>query len=148
MKPYTPPHAGTIHRIFEKLVQTLPPDWIVRVKSGVTLPDREMVPDLAVVVAVPGGYMTRHPSTADFGLLIEVADSTLPGDRADKGRIYARAGIPVYWIVNVADRQIEVYTQPSGAAYAQRDDYRPGDDIPLSLAGQTVATLPVAELLP
>jgi hypothetical protein len=85
-------------------------------------------------------------------MLIEVSDSTLAGDRADKGRIYARANIPIYWIVNLVDRLIEIYTSPSGPiadpTYAQRQDYRPGDSVPLILDGITVTTIAVSDLLP
>jgi Uma2 family endonuclease len=76
----------------------------------------------------------------------------LPGDRDDKGRIYARAGLPQYWIVNLVNRQIEAYGAPSGPtagpAYGQRVDYRPGDQVPLVLDGMTVAQIAVQDLLP
>ena len=81
-----------------------------------------------------------------------MADSTLDSDRTDKLQIYARAGLPVYWIVNLVDRQIEVYEQPSGPAgspdYAARRTYRPGDAVPVVLDGAAVGTVPAAELLP
>src|SRR5436305_3593125 len=101
-----PPHDGTLHRLLKRLLAALPPGWDVRVQSAVTLADSEPEPDLAVVREDPGGYLTRHPTPADVGLVIEVADSTLPGDRADKGRVYARAGIACYWIINLVDRQV------------------------------------------
>ena len=89
---------------------------------------------------------------ADIGLVVEVSDSTLPGDRDDKGRIYARAGIACYWIVNLNDRQIEVYTSPSGPlpspGFAQRVDHHIGDSIPLSLPGTALFQVPVQALLP
>jgi Uma2 family endonuclease len=85
-------------------------------------------------------------------LLIEVADSSLLRDQRDKTRIYARGGIPIYWIVNLVDQRIEVYTQPSGPiavpAYGSFQTYQPGDGVPLVLDGTTVATVPAAELLP
>jgi Uma2 family endonuclease len=75
----------------------------------------------------------------------------LLGDRQDKGRIYARAGIAFYWIVNLIDRQIEVYSSPSGPTaspgYAQRQDYQLGDAVPLVLDGATVVTISVGDLL-
>jgi len=147
-----PPHDGTIHRILKQLLKGLPPGWDVRVQSAITLTDSEPEPDLAVVREDPDGYLTRHPNAIDVGLVIEVADSTLAGDRADKGRIYARAGIPCYWIVNLPDQQIEVYTLPSGPtalpAYGQRQDFQAGAVVSLTLAGQSVAGFPVQHLLP
>jgi len=69
-----------------------------------------------------------------------------------KARIYARAGIPVYWVVNLVDRRVEVHTEPSGPAdepsYAAVRSYAPGDDVPLVLDGAQVATIPAADLLP
>jgi Uma2 family endonuclease len=82
----------------------------------------------------------------------EVADSSLHIDRHEKGRIYARAGIPVYWIVNVVDKQIEVYTDPDPTAnppaYRTRTDYKPGDQLPVTLHGKQAATIAVTEMLP
>jgi Uma2 family endonuclease len=147
-----PPHDATIQKIMKRLFRILPPDWDLRVQSAITLTSSEPEPDLAVVRGDENSYLTRHPGPADIGLAIEVADATLAGDRIDKGRIYARAGIACYWIVNLVDRQVEVYTVPSGPtaspSYAQRQDLQIGDDIALTLDGVVAATLPVKELLP
>jgi len=81
-----------------------------------------------------------------------VAESSLNHDRQFKGRVYARAGIPHCWIVNLIDNCVEAYSYPDSAAsppaYRNRTDYRAGDQIPLVLDGQTVAAVPVADLLP
>ena len=65
---------------------------------------------------------------------------------------YARAGIPVYWVVNLIDARVEVYTDPDPAAtppeYRTRTDYAPGQSVPLALDGQLVASIPVDDLLP
>jgi hypothetical protein len=64
----------------------------------------------------------------------------------------AQAGIPVYWIVNLQDGQIEVYTDPDPAAtppaYGNRTDYRPGQGVPVVLDAVTVAHIPAADLHP
>jgi Uma2 family endonuclease len=147
-----PPHDGTLHRVFKRLIQLLPAGWDVRVQSAVTLADSEPEPDLAVVREDADGYTTRHPNAADVGLIIEVSDSTLAGDRADKGRIYARAGIACYWIINVVDRQVEVYTSPTGAtatpSYANRQDHRAGDVVPLEVDGMVLGGVAVKDILP
>lgn len=67
-------------------------------------------PDLCLAAGERHAFAKRHPGPADIGLGVEVADSSLDSDRADKGRIYARDGIVEYWIVNIPDRQVEVYT--------------------------------------
>jgi Uma2 family endonuclease len=147
-----PPHDGTIQIESQALAATLPAGWCVRVQCAVTLPDSEPEPDLAVVRGNVRSYVARHPGVGDIGTLIEVADSTLAGDRADKGRIYARANVPIYWIVNLIDRQIEVYEQPSGPtaapAYGKTTTHHVGDSVPLILDGQTVTTFAVQYLLP
>ncbi|HEX5273499.1 MAG TPA: Uma2 family endonuclease [Gemmataceae bacterium] len=146
-----PPHDATLQKALKRLLRLLPAGWDLRAQSAVTLPGSEPEPDLSVVRGDENDYVSRHPGPADIGLVVEVADSTLPSDRADKGRIYARAGLACYWIINVADRQVEVYTVPSGPAsspsYGQRTDYRVGDQVPLVLDGATVTHIDVRDLL-
>ena len=81
-----------------------------------------------------------------------MAPSRRDADRADMGRLYARNRIPVYWIVNIPEGQVEVYTDPTGrgarARYRQRHDYGRTEAVPLVLGGVEVARIPVAELLP
>ena len=147
-----PPHDAALQRGNRTWVRLLPPGWDVRVQSAITLGDSEPEPDFAIVRGDVTTYSSRHPGPADIALTVEVADSTLPGDRDDKGRIYARAGIGCYWIVNVNDQRVEEYSSPSGpdpnSKYAQRVDHRVGDEISLSLGGTTVVQVAVQDLLP
>src|SRR5437764_10636552 len=114
--PRNPPHDSTIQRMLESLFPRRPAGWSLRVQSAVELSDSQPEPDFAVVRGSAADYETRHPAPADVALLIEVADSSLLRDQRDKTRIYARAGIICYWIINIPDRRVEVYTQPSGPA--------------------------------
>lgn len=147
-----PPHDGTIQLIGRRLYFTLPPGWDLRIQLAVTLTCSEPEPDFAIVRGDDRTYLQHHPGASDIGLLVEVANSSLYQDRVDKRRIYARAGIVTYWIANLVDQQIEVYTQPSGPSptpdYAQRQDYPRGASVPLILDGVQVALLPVDDLLP
>jgi Uma2 family endonuclease len=147
-----PPHDGTLQLVIDALAPHLSAGWCLRQQSAVTMTDSEPEPDVAVVRGDKRSYLTHHPGPADVGLVVEVAETTLPSDRTDKLRIYARAGIPVYWIVNLTDRQVEVYGQPSGPTanpdYATRQTYKPGDGVPVVLDGQPVGNVPAAELLP
>jgi Uma2 family endonuclease len=149
--PKNPPHDGTIDLVKAALA-TLPTGWMLRVQQTVVLADSQPEPDFAVVRGSPRSFVARHPTVADVGLLIEVADSSLLRDQRDKTRIYARGGIPVYWIINLVDRRVEVYTQPSGPtavpAYGTFQTFQPGDSVPLVLDGATVAAVPAADLLP
>src|SRR5208282_1030412 len=81
---------------------------------------------------------------------VEVADRSLADDQGKKLAAYARAGIPVYWIINLRGGQVEVYTGPDPAAgqYGNHVDYRPGQAIPVIIDGQVVGQIAVADLLP
>ncbi len=114
--------------------------------------DSEPEPDLAVVRGNLDQYEHSHPGPQDVALVIEVADVSLHRDRSIKKRVYARAGIPVYWIVNLQERRIEVYTAPSGPTenpdYRQRNDFTAGMGLPLVIEGRESGHIPVAALLP
>lgn len=149
--PRNPPHDGTIDLV-KAAFAGLPTGWLLRSQQAVVLADSQPEPDFSVVRGGPRSYVARQPTAADTALVIEVADSSLLRDQRDKTRIYARAGIPVYWIINLVDRRIEVYTQPSGPAavpaYGAFQMYQPGDSVPRVLDGVTVGSVPAADLLP
>jgi Uma2 family endonuclease len=148
----TPAHDSILQRMNRLFVRIIPNGWDIRVRSAVTLSDSEPEPDLVAARGDDSSYTARHPGPDDLGLVVEVAEASVLSDRVDKGRIYARAGLAVYWIVNITDRQVEVYEQPSGPSgspvYGTLHTYRPGDTVPFVLDGQTVAQLPVTDLLP
>ena len=134
-----------------RLLRVLPDEWLLRVQSAVTLRKSEPEPDFAIVGGPEEVYFRRHPLPRDVGLIIEVADSTLLDDRRYKSQLYAQARIPEYWILNLVDAKVEVYTEPRGGkspAYRQRRDYGKDEVIPLVLRGAPIAQIPVRELLP
>lgn len=147
-----PPHDGTIDLVKEALPPRLPAGWMLRVQQTVVLPDSQPEPDFAVVRGNARSYLKRHPAPDDIGIVIEVADSSILRDQRDKTRIYARASIACYWIVNLVDRRVEVYTQPSGPtavpSYGSCQTYQPGDEVPIELDGRAAATVAVNDLLP
>jgi Uma2 family endonuclease len=149
---HNPPHDGTQQLVEDGVRAVLPAGWCLRGQSVIALADSQPEPDIAVCRGDKRSFLLRHPGVPDIGFVGEVADTTIDSDRADKCRIYARAGIPVYWIINLVDGQVEVYTDPDPAAtppaYRSRTDYRPVEDVPLVLDGATVASIPVSELLP
>lgn len=150
--PRTPRHDSTIQRMLDPLYAFRPFAWNLRIQSAIALADSQPEPDFAFVRGSAADYERRYPSPADIGLLIQVADSSLLRDQRDKTRIYARAGIVCYWIINLVDQRIEVYTQPSGPTavptYGSLQTHQPSDSIPLILDGVTVGTIAVADLLP
>ena len=148
----SPMQAATISLAHSAIRDLLSPEWRVRIRSGVTFSDSEPEPDLAIILGPARRYMERHPGPGDIAFLVECADVTLERDQTVKCRVYARAAIPVYWIVNLVDRRLEVYTDPTGPdaapRYRQRQEYRNGDSVPLVIGGQEVGRIAVADILP
>jgi Uma2 family endonuclease len=106
--------------------------------------DSEPEPDLAVVLGSIRDFRDSHPTAAI--LVVEVADSSLLHDRKRKIPLYARAGIPEYWILNLARRTLEVYRDPQEAAYCSRIVLRAGDTI--SPVARHEVSLKIDDLLP
>ena len=150
--PRNPPHDSTIQRMLRPILRPIPAGWDLRIQCAITLADSEPEPDFAIVRGSAADYENQHPGPGDIGQLMEVADSSLLRDQRDKTRIYARANIPIYWIVNLVDRRIEVYSQPSGPtdqpAYGSFQIHQPGDMVPLFLNGTNVDTIAVSDLIP
>lgn len=147
MTPQTSRHAGLATKISVVLQEIDPGDHLIRLHSPLSL-DRDSAPepDIAVVPDDPEGdyYTTAHPSGAV--LAVEISDSSLQYDRDVKGPVYARAGIPEYWIVNLVARQLEVYREPAADRYDSRTVLTPSDEVsPLFAPG---ASIPVQRLLP
>lgn len=157
--PKNPPHRATTKLTRNALEAVIPEGWYVDTQEPITLADSEPEPDVVVVRGNTRDYLDRHPGASDIALIIEVADSTLERecprdtlrDRTSKQRLYARAGIPIYWIINLPEKQIEVYTEPVVAeesTYQRRQDYQLSDEVPVAIAGQIVSHLFVLDLLP
>lgn len=149
--PRNPPHDSTLQRMLRPLLRSLPAGWDLRVQSAIVLADSQPEPDYAVVRGTWTNYETRQPGAADAGLVVEVADLSLLRDQHDKTRIYARGSIACYLIVNLVDRRIEVYSQPTGPvavpSYQTCQTYQPGDAVPLVLDGNQAAVIPASDLL-
>jgi Uma2 family endonuclease len=150
--PRNPPHDCAVELAEEAIRPRLPAGWRVRVQSAITTTDSEPEPDVMIVSGSARDHRDRHPGPPELALLVEVSDTTLARDRGEKARLYARAGVVCYWIINLIDRQIEVYTDPSGPdanpSYRHRQDYAAGDSVPLIVAGQAIPQIAGAELLP
>jgi Uma2 family endonuclease len=149
--PKNAAHRLTTQLLREALARLAPAGWFVDAQEPITTADSEPEPDVVVVRGERRQYRERHPGPEDVGLVVEVADTTLQRDRGVKQRLYAAAGISCYWIVHLAERQIEVYTQPGQLAgvpgYAQRQDYGIGAQVPLILDGAPVGAVAVEEVL-
>ena len=142
-----PAHRSSVDRVNRRLARVLPDTWNLTCQGPITLSDSEPEPDITIARGVEGTYDKRHPEPADIGALMEVGDSSLLDDRRYKGTLYARENIPVFWLINVVERKIEVYTDAQGGAYRNQVEYTEGQSVPLILDGVKIAEFPVSELI-
>ena len=151
--PQNPPHARAISRVTRLTMAAIihHPEWMVQSQVPITLDTSEPEPDLIIIMAPDERYEHRHPGSTEVALVVEVADSSLDQDQDRKQAIYAQAGLPVYWIINLNESYVEVYTQPVQTPtphYHLIERFRAGDMLPLMLAGVEVGRLNVRDLLP
>jgi Uma2 family endonuclease len=147
-----PPHAISTALVRDALQHLLPSGWHSRTQDPITLTDSEPEPDTAVIRGQLRDYRSRHPGPGDVALVVEVADSTIAYDRNVKKPVYAAASIPTYWIVNLEDNHLEVYTDPGGPGtqpdYASYQILQPTDPVAVVLDGHEVGRILVRDLLP
>ncbi len=149
-EPQRTPHATAIDLAGEALRRAFGPGWRVRIQLPLGIgADSEPEPDVAVVRGDARDFLADHPATA--ALVVEVAQASLRLDRRVKARIYARAGIADYWIVNLVDRVLEVHRDPVSVG-RRKSRYR---DVSVIAADERIvplatpfASIAVADLLP
>lgn len=143
MSPQDAAHAAVISRLTRLLVRKVSSDADVRIQSPLAIsPVSEPEPDVAVVPR--GDHDRRHPSSAH--LVIEVSAASLRKDREVKTRLYASAGIPEYWIVNLVDGVVEVHRTPLHGRYSTVSTHGAGDSV--TLAALPSVKLRVRDILP
>lgn len=148
--PHNPPHDGTVTVVQKALEPLLPQGWFVRIQSAIETADSAPEPDLAIVRGPYRRYLRRHPTAAEIGFVVEISDSTIEIDRALKGRIYAHAGIACYWVVNLTEDCVEVYSNPrrgSAPGYREKHVYLPGDAVPVVLNRRRLGEVAVRDLV-
>jgi len=147
MSPIGPPHSEHVEIFTEWSFDVRPRAEVkIRVQDSLGIPELDSVPEPDLFWARRRDYSKRRPEARDILLLVEVAESSLRKDRGEKARLYARAGIADYWIVNVKGRSIEVRRDPQNGNYQCVKVFHPGDVVAL-LAFPTIA-FPVSLLFP
>ena len=121
------------------------PGFYVRIQHPLAADDySEPEPDVAVVAGPMRSYRDTHPTSAV--LVVEVSHDSLRHDRTVKQRLYARCGIPEYWILALPEARLEVYRDPAGDAYKSITSHEAGDKVaPLARPDAQIA---VDDLLP
>lgn len=149
--PHNPAHDSAISKLTKRLLRMLGDDYLVRVQCSADVDTSVAEPDLAIVPGPENRYDEQRPQPSDLLIVIEVSESSLLQDRGFKQRLYARNKIAEYWIVNLQDRIVEIYTLPRGGrnpTYRNRVDFTAGMSVPVSIADNTLGTISVDEILP
>jgi Uma2 family endonuclease len=142
------PHATADELCGRALDKVIPPGWHVRSAKPVRLPpNSKPEPDRSVVRGTIRDYSNRSPGPEDIGLILEVSASSLAEDRR-QAHVFAASGIPFYWIVNVNERQVEVYRDPTPNGNQIRTDFRAGEKVPIVIDGIGIGDIAVDDLLP
>jgi Uma2 family endonuclease len=143
-----PPHVWSTDAVTE-IMKAKTPGWWCRKEDPVRIPNfDEPEPDVSVVRGSRDDYRGRIPEAADAVLVVEVSDTTLDRDQGPKWSAYAKGHIPVYWIVNLVDGQVEVYTDPGPDGYATSKYFVSGQEIPVVIEGVVVGQVAAADILP
>ncbi|WP_404788005.1 Uma2 family endonuclease [Altericista sp. CCNU0014] len=135
------PHVTSLHLLANDLRDRLGNAALVRTQDPIHLDDySEPEPDLAIVRGTVLDYADRHPRPSDIHLLVEVADSTLKQDCEIKDKLYAQAGIADYWVVDLKNRQIHIFRNPTPTGYTSHLILsEPSDVSPLAFPHITLA---------
>ncbi len=143
------PHIHGVKSLFLALVALCADDFAPETEAPVAFRHHDSAPqpDIKVLRGRTRDYMNRMPSTADVALVVEVTDTTLSKDR---GLVitYAIEEIPVYWLLNIPSRRLEVYAAPVAGVYTSVAFFEADADAPVVLDGRDVGRIRVADLLP
>jgi Uma2 family endonuclease len=148
------PHCTADDLCDVALRRVIPAGWYIRGAKPIRIPgragrrDSKPEPDRCVVRGTILDYSQRTPEPADVGLVIEIADTSLAEDRRYATDLYGPARIPVYWIVNLLHRQVEVYTDPRPRGYRSTEVFKEGQSVPVVIGGREVGRIAVTDILP
>lgn len=130
MSPIGSKHAACVDKINSFFHQLIAPEIaIIRVQNPVQLGSySEPEPDVAVLKPTPDFYADSHPKAKDILLLLEVSDTSYDYDKEIKRSLYAQAGVPEYWIVNLEKGEVEAYSGPVGDDYIKMERFLSGSE--------------------
>ena len=126
MSPEGVIHAAYGGSIADYLREVLRGKAWIREAHPITIDNSEPEPDIAIVKLPKNKYFQNHPVASDLFCLIEISDTTLNYDLKQKKEIYAAANIPEYWVANVKEKKLVVFTQPNNGDYLNRSELTTG----------------------
>ena len=139
-------HEAAITRAERALRNRLGTRVLLRLQSAVRLSDRsEPEPDIAVVYPDPMDYEDHHPTPPEIYLIVEIADTTLKRDTEFKAKVYAKAGINDYWVLDITNRQLYAFREPTASGYQNQQIL--SDDATISPVAFPNVTINVSEML-
>lgn len=143
------PHIVSGNKALRTLQGTIPPGWYVAKEDPLTVSDlSKPEPDLAIVRGKAEDYIERDVTAKDVAVVAEIAESSLRADQNEMRAVYAASSIPAYWIINLVDHQLEVYSDPEGREYRTSQVFSREQEVPLIIGGTEVGRIRVADLLP
>lgn len=145
-----PPHVTCTEKVRDELLALFSrPKWRVSTESPLRIPEyNEPEPDVMLIRGSIKKYEDRTPGPTDLALVVEVSHYSRAKDRK-RIVIYGKtARIPVYWIVNIDDQQVEVYTLKRAGGYRKARIYKRGESVPVDVDGVRVGLIAVNDMLP
>ena len=140
-------HTAALRRtnqFFTRL--SLQVQMMVQIQDPIILDDySQPEPDVAILRVNPGEYLDHHPTSVDVYLVIEIADLSLNYDMEIKGKLYAQSGMTDYWVLDVKERHLHVFREPSPEGYQSEVTITEEDSIsPLQFPTNTI---PIGQML-
>ncbi len=146
-------HVFALNRLARLIAGLVPAGYFSEQDQPIELDAlRVPEPDLKIVRGGDSDYRIQAPTARDCPMIVEVSDSSLVDDTGEMLRAYASANIPVYWVVNIPNQRIDVYSQPvrltNLPGYAEVRTYAKGENVPVILDGREVGFIAVSDVLP
>jgi Uma2 family endonuclease len=142
LMPIGPSHAGHVLRLVNLLNLKLKGAYLVSSQNPVRLNEfSEPLPDVAVLRPRDDFYTGAHPGPADVLMLVEVADTSLDYDLNRKGRLYAQASIPEYWVLDLAAQRLRVLRAPEGDEFRETMIIRRGEKVQCRTIAELTVTV-------
>ena len=145
-----PPHATGVRKLMKVFAAIFGADRVLiqlPIEAGTTDSDRSLPePDVAVLKQASDEYEDRHPRGDELLLVVEVSDTTAQQDSTTKRDLYARAGVPEYWVLDVSKRALRIHRRLANGLYGDVTDL--GNNDVARLESEPGAIIPVADLLP